>query len=345
MRISFSHGFLYFPPYIRNPLLLKLVQRRHKNILKRTKKINIMRKLNSKKSIVLADEISESSISSAVTCYDLSDYITLIEYDTDKNPMDELSFNPNGRFVFILNLRDRVHVLGDNKTVSLPSFYHILRKATSSRVKLKFLNKQHKGCILLCTESYIKSAMKDIDQRFKLEDFYNNEARISRPNLALCERVGEIKEVNKIYHNRLIALGYANIILGVAIKQAIEIKNGTYSHSSTLSNREIQQVQSLVEEIKQNPSYNYSVDYLARKAGISVPKLQTGFKELHQMTVANFIRDIRLQKSEELLKSSDMNVSQIVYSIGFSSRSYFSRIFKGKYNCSPSDYQRQCQLG
>src|SRR5699024_10711074 len=159
------------------------------------------------------------------------------------------------------------------------------------------------------------------------------------------KRVDVIKEVNKIYHHRIITLVYANIILGVAIKQSIEIKNGTYSHSSTLSYREIQQVQSLVEEIKQNPSYNYSVDYLARKAGISVPKLQTGFKELHQMTVANFIRDIRLQKSEELLKSSDMNVSQIVYSIGFSSRSYFSRIFKGKYNCSPSDYQRQCQLG
>lgn len=286
-----------------------------------------------------------SEISPNVTNIILNEDIEVVEFHSSSESLQEMDVYPDDKFVFIINLRDRISIIWDGKTISLPTFYHVLGKPDSKRVKIKFLNKEHQGCVLLCSKEYIEKVMKDANSSFAIEHFLNEEGRIARPNLALCDRVGEIRNLNTIYHDKMIALGYAHIILGIAIKQAIETKNGTYSHSSSLSNREIKSIRELISEIKENPSYDYSVDYLAKKAAISVPKLQTGFKEICKMTVANFIRDIRLQKSEELLKSSDMNVSQIVYSIGFSSRSYFSRIFKGKYNCSPSDYQKQCQLG
>lgn len=290
-------------------------------------------------------ENKSSELTPNVTNIILNEDIELIEFHSLSESLKEITIYPKNKFVFVINLRDRIHVVGEDKSVSLPIFYHILTKSTSKRIKIIFPNKEHQGCVLLCSKEYIERVMKDTDSSFAIEHFFNEEARIARPNLALCDRVGEIRNLNTIYHDKMIALGYAHITLGIAIKQAIETKNGTYSHSSSLSNREIRSVRDLITEIKNNPSYDYSVDYLAKKAAISVPKLQTGFKEICKMTVANFVRDVRLQKSEELLKSSDMNVSQIVYSIGFSSRSYFSRIFKGKYHCSPSDYQRQCQLG
>lgn len=268
----------------------------------------------------------------------------LIEFDSENGTIENLSFLPENRFVFILNLKDRINISTESHSTSLPSFYHLFWKPTTKKVKLSFFNKNHKGCILLCSEEHIAKTMEDNNDPFSISDFYNEKMRISRPNLVLCDRVAEIKNNNKKYHDKLIALGYANIILGIALNQAIAAKNGTYGRSSSLSDREIRSIQELIEEINERPSYDYSVNYLARKAGISIPKLQTGFKEMQKMTVANYIRDVRLKKSEELLKSSDMNVSEIVYSIGFSSRSYFSRIFKGKYNCSPSDYQKKCQI-
>ena len=39
------------------------------------------------------------------------------------------------------------------------------------------------------------------------------------------------------------------------------------------------------------------------------------------------------------MNDSDLNISEIVYTIGFSSRSYFSKIFKEKYNISPNEYK------
>ena len=79
--------------------------------------------------------------------------------------------------------------------------------------------------------------------------------------------------------------------------------------------------------------------------GLSASKLQEGFKDMHGRTVNNFICHIRLLKAEQLLKNSDLNISEIVYSLGWSSRSYFSKIFKEKYNCTPSFYQEQYAKG
>ena len=60
---------------------------------------------------------------------------------------------------------------------------------------------------------------------------------------------------------------------------------------------------------------------------------------MHGHTVTEYIREVRIKKAEDLLKNTDMNISQVVYTIGLTSRSYFSKIFKEKYNCSPKDYK------
>ncbi|WP_369993860.1 helix-turn-helix domain-containing protein [Winogradskyella sp.] len=44
----------------------------------------------------------------------------------------------------------------------------------------------------------------------------------------------------------------------------------------------------------------------------------------------------RLDKAAQLIQETDYNVSELVYSIGFSSRSYFSKIFKQRFGVLPS---------
>ncbi len=94
------------------------------------------------------------------------------------------------------------------------------------------------------------------------------------------------------------------------------------------------------KKIRENPGENYSVIGISKATGIGEPRLQAGFKEMHGLTVALYIKEMRLQKAEQLIRKTTLNISEIVYKIGLSSRSYFSRIFKQKYRCSPSDYKR-----
>ena len=62
---------------------------------------------------------------------------------------------------------------------------------------------------------------------------------------------------------------------------------------------------------------------------------------MYGRTVTEYIRHVRLEAARDLINTSELNISQIVYTIGFSSRSYFSKIFKAKYNISPSDYLKK----
>ncbi len=108
-----------------------------------------------------------------------------------------------------------------------------------------------------------------------------------------------------------------------------------------LLNNDLKIVKQLSKMIVDGPSEDYSLDRLSSKSGLSQIKLQEGFKFLYARTVTEYIRHIRLEAARELMTDSDLNISQIVYSIGFTSRSYFSKIFKEKYVLSPNEYKRQ----
>lgn len=79
-----------------------------------------------------------------------------------------------------------------------------------------------------------------------------------------------------------------------------------------------------------------SVRKLAKQVGINTNKLQDGFRDLYDTTVNGYVHNRRLDLANNLLKNSEYSVSEIVYVIGLSSKSYFSKIFKEKYGISPS---------
>jgi len=63
------------------------------------------------------------------------------------------------------------------------------------------------------------------------------------------------------------------------------------------------------------------------------------FRKLKALTGENptlFIRHLRLERAMELLKTTEMNVSEIAYSVGFSDPNYFSRTFNETYGVAPS---------
>ena len=101
---------------------------------------------------------------------------------------------------------------------------------------------------------------------------------------------------------------------------------------------ELKQVIKAVSIINKNILDFTTVPQLAREVGLTALKLQEGFKYLYNTTVNEYVIERRLDLAKTLLEKSDHNISEIVDLIGLSSRSYFSRIFKNKYNISPSAF-------
>ena len=65
------------------------------------------------------------------------------------------------------------------------------------------------------------------------------------------------------------------------------------------------------------------------------------YRKLNSITTLSaneFIRSYRLKKAAEFLKTSEVNISEILYQVGFSNRSYFTKCFKKQYDVTPREY-------
>ena len=83
----------------------------------------------------------------------------------------------------------------------------------------------------------------------------------------------------------------------------------------------------------------YTVEELAKDLNISRVQLYRKVKAILGISVSDYINNIRLEKSKELLLNSDQNISEIAYSLGFSSPNYFSTSFKNKFGVTPKEYK------
>ena len=87
----------------------------------------------------------------------------------------------------------------------------------------------------------------------------------------------------------------------------------------------------------ENPKF--SVEDLADKLSISRVQLYRKVKAIIGINISDHINNVKLEKAAELLKSNEMNISEIAYSLGFSSPNYFSTAFKNKFGISPKEYK------
>lgn len=82
----------------------------------------------------------------------------------------------------------------------------------------------------------------------------------------------------------------------------------------------------------------FGVDQFAELLNVSRSSLFTKMKEITGQTPNEFILEIRLKKSLELLKTEEA-VSQIAFSVGFNDPSYFIKQFRKYYGITPGQYR------
>lgn len=101
---------------------------------------------------------------------------------------------------------------------------------------------------------------------------------------------------------------------------------------------------SLVEKIKAFVEANLSeskinVEQLSQEVNLSRRQLYRNLKAETGCTPAEFIREVRLYNARDILESKqNKTVSEVAYAVGFSTPSYFSKLFKERFGCSPSHY-------
>ena len=86
---------------------------------------------------------------------------------------------------------------------------------------------------------------------------------------------------------------------------------------------------------------NLTIDHLATVAGLSPYHFIRKFKAAFASTPHQYLRQIRLEKAQDLLLNSDYPITEICYAVGFQSPGSFSSIFQKKFGMSPRKYRKQ----
>lgn len=96
-----------------------------------------------------------------------------------------------------------------------------------------------------------------------------------------------------------------------------------------------------IAAIVDNPARPHTVSTLADTANMSRTAFSEQFRELTGRTPIDLLKEIRLRKAIRLLTSTDLPIKTIAARVGFSSRSYFSMVFKSFTGVGPANYREE----
>ncbi|MEX3073126.1 helix-turn-helix domain-containing protein [Vibrio alginolyticus] len=106
----------------------------------------------------------------------------------------------------------------------------------------------------------------------------------------------------------------------------------------------LNRIQNVLDYIHSNLELTLSVDDISQRSCWSRWQLQRVFQQHTGLSVAHYVRELKLSyAAERLINSTDRSLD-IAIEMGFSSENVFSRAFKQMFSVSPREYRRKQQL-
>lgn len=99
-----------------------------------------------------------------------------------------------------------------------------------------------------------------------------------------------------------------------------------------------ERVEQVVFLLKQNVANPPSLEELGKKIGCSHFYLSRIFSTQTGQTITQYLRQLRMEKAAELLKSREYNVTEVALEVGYNSLSHFSAAFQETFGCCPGLY-------
>lgn len=180
-----------------------------------------------------------------------------------------------------------------------------------------------------------------------LEPFLVDEDKV-RPKLSLSAWAQEevertmnhmLDEYNheKLYYENFIKANLLKLLAIVAREYEDSINK---KESKEILDRYKAAIISAVKYINSNYTEDIHLDDICKYAMMSKTYFCYIFKLLTQKTFTEYVADLRIKKSLELLQNTDMPITRICYEVGFNDVTHFCRVFKKSVGLSAKKYRK-----
>lgn len=250
-------------------------------------------------------------------------YISRSKYQGDWNsiphthPFTELFYVISGKGTFLLNhVTYSIHA--NDLIIVPPGSEHTEQSLDASPMEYIVLGIE--GITFLDSGQASSQVLYNYSKKTELLNLLNlilNEVRSEQPGYDLaCQHLLDVVIIQVIRQQRLMPAPISNAKM---TKECIQIKN----------------------YLDSNYSEHITLETLAKKAHMNKYYLVHAFSRYTGMSPIHYLTAKRLQIGRELLVSTDYSISQVAASVGFSSQSYFTQVFRKETGMSPMRYRKE----
>lgn len=133
---------------------------------------------------------------------------------------------------------------------------------------------------------------------------------------------------------------YLHILQIIHLVYGFFEKDNTPKASKQTDNLEVfSQIQHACTHITEHYAEDITLDSVSHQFGFSKYHFSRLFKAYIGETFYRYLNGIRMSTAQTMLTQPDTSVTDIAYSVGYSSMSSFIRMFKDFYGCTPSQYR------
>ena len=100
----------------------------------------------------------------------------------------------------------------------------------------------------------------------------------------------------------------------------------------------------IMEFINQNYMYEISITTLSEIFDLTPNYLSSLFHKKTSMKLVDYVAKVRVNKSQNLLAETDLNVNDISEAVGYHSSRYFTKLFKSINGVSPCEYRKNLMI-
>ena len=104
--------------------------------------------------------------------------------------------------------------------------------------------------------------------------------------------------------------------------------------------RDTERIRRIMEYIQAHYAEKITLEELAEQIHLCRSESCRLFKRYMKESMFDYLLDYRIERSLELLRRPELDVTQIAGQTGFTSPGYFSKIFKRKMGCTPLEYRK-----
>lgn len=261
------------------------------------------------------------------------------------SPVEETDVAQDDALPLLLLVEDS-HELRSFLTSQLSAYYRV-KSASNGKVGLQM-------AVQLLPDIVVSDVMMpEMDGIEMLDRLKTNQATSHIPVILLTAKssvesqlqglkYGADHYFSKPFHKEILLTAMANLIKqrrqlfdGLVKDKVIDLKPGQVVITSK-DEVFLKNVIRVVENGMADADFN--VDMVADAMSMARATFYKKFKSLTDVSMSDFIRDMRLERAKQLIDAGENRISTVAYMVGFNNPKYLSTCFKDKFNITPTDY-------